>query len=67
MIEYEGVDCVAIVSGDSVKQLSGEEFLQRADKTCFHPSSKLESPIIPNGYDRIAQVFDISPLTRSIT
>ncbi|KAJ3331584.1 hypothetical protein HDU91_003298, partial [Kappamyces sp. JEL0680] len=55
MILMEGVDVVAVVAGDAVKQLSSQEFLARADQTCFHPSSDLSSPIIPSGYDRIAQ------------
>ncbi|KAF0686711.1 Aste57867_21553 [Aphanomyces stellatus] len=55
MVESEGVDCVAVVAGDAVRQLSGEEFLRRADQTCFHPKSGLSSPVIPSGYDRIAR------------
>jgi acetyl-CoA acetyltransferase len=41
--------------GDAVKSLPGKEFLKRADLTCYHPDSNLTSPVIPNGYDRIAQ------------
>ncbi|KDO16688.1 hypothetical protein SPRG_17674 [Saprolegnia parasitica CBS 223.65] len=55
MVEYEGVDCVAVVAGDAVRQLSGDEFLRRADQTCYHPASGLSSPVIPSGYDRIAR------------
>ncbi|RHY36822.1 hypothetical protein DYB30_005116 [Aphanomyces astaci] len=54
MVESEGVDCVAVVAGDAVRQLSGEEFLRRADQTCWHPNSGLSSPVIPSGYDRVA-------------
>ncbi|ETV94361.1 hypothetical protein H310_12001 [Aphanomyces invadans] len=54
MVELEGVDCVAVVAGDAVRQLSGEEFLRRADQTCWHPNSGLSSPVIPSGYDRVA-------------
>ncbi|KAI9014891.1 thiolase-like protein [Gaertneriomyces semiglobifer] len=55
MIQMEGADLVAVVAGDAVKQLSSEEFLKRADQTCNHPEAELKSPVIPNGYDRIAQ------------
>ncbi|KAG9400117.1 hypothetical protein AC1031_011027 [Aphanomyces cochlioides] len=55
MVETEGVDCVAVVAGDAVRQLSGEEFLKRADQTCWHPKSGLSSPVIPSGYDRVAR------------
>lgn len=33
MIMMEGADLVAVVAGDAVKNLSGEEFLRRADRT----------------------------------
>ena len=55
MIQTEGVDVVAVVAGDAVKQLSSKEFLERADGSVSHPQSGLSSPMIPNGYDRIAQ------------
>ncbi|KAJ3014208.1 hypothetical protein HKX48_005298 [Thoreauomyces humboldtii] len=55
MIMHEGVDLVAVVAGDAVKNLTGEEFLKRADQTCNHPEAGLKSPVIPSGYDRIAQ------------
>jgi acetyl-CoA acetyltransferase len=55
MIQSEGADCVAVVAGDTVKKLSSKEFLARADKTCNSPDSNLPSPVIPSGYDRIAQ------------
>ncbi|KAI8815696.1 thiolase-like protein [Fimicolochytrium jonesii] len=55
MIMYEGADLVAVVAGDAVKNLTGEEFLKRADQTCNHPAAELPSPVIPSGYDRIAQ------------
>ncbi len=49
------MDCVAVVAGDTVRQLSSDEFLRRADQTCYHPSSGLSSPVIPSGYDRVAR------------
>ncbi|KAI8593324.1 hypothetical protein HDU89_002604 [Geranomyces variabilis] len=55
MIMHEGADLVAVVAGDAVKNLSGEEFLKRADQTCAHPAAELPSPVIPNGYDRVAR------------
>ncbi|KAI8916564.1 hypothetical protein PhCBS80983_g05021 [Powellomyces hirtus] len=55
MIMHEGADLVAVVAGDAVKNLSGEEFLKRADQTCNHPEAELKSPVIPSGYDRVAQ------------
>ncbi|KND01547.1 uncharacterized protein SPPG_03348 [Spizellomyces punctatus DAOM BR117] len=55
MIQMEGADLVAVVAGDAVKNLSGEEFLKRADQTCNHPEAELPSPVIPSGYDRVAQ------------
>ena len=44
----EGADLVAVVAGDTVKQLSALEFLSKADQTCNHPLSKLPSPVIPS-------------------
>eukprot|EP00455_Lapot_gusevi_P006185 TRINITY_DN12647_c0_g1_i4.p1 TRINITY_DN12647_c0_g1~~TRINITY_DN12647_c0_g1_i4.p1 ORF type:complete len:397 (-),score=61.33 TRINITY_DN12647_c0_g1_i4:128-1318(-) len=55
MIKSEGVHVVAVCAGDAVSSLSREEFLKRADQTCFDPHHALPSPVIPNGYDRIAQ------------
>ncbi|KAI9203598.1 uncharacterized protein BJ171DRAFT_425118 [Polychytrium aggregatum] len=55
MVENEGVDLVAVVAGDAVKGLSSQEFLKRADQSCSHPAAELPSPVIPNGYDRIAR------------
>jgi acetyl-CoA acetyltransferase len=55
MVQMEGADLVAVVAGDAVKNLSSEEFLKRADGTCQNPESELPSPVIPSGYDRMAQ------------
>lgn len=55
MIEYEGADLVAVCAGDAVKSMSTESFLSKADMTCKDPESNLKSPVIPNGYDRVAQ------------
>ncbi|KAH9263940.1 hypothetical protein BASA83_012608 [Batrachochytrium salamandrivorans] len=51
----EGADLVAVVAGDAVKNLPSHEFLRRADQTCSHPGANLVSPVIPSGYDRMAQ------------
>ncbi len=48
-------DVVAVVAGDAVSSLSREEFLRRADQTCRDPEGELPSPVIPHGYDRVAQ------------
>ncbi|KAI8908370.1 hypothetical protein EDD86DRAFT_191487 [Gorgonomyces haynaldii] len=55
MIESEGAELVAVVAGDAVKQMPAQEFLAKADQTCYDPNSELVSPVIPTGYDRIAQ------------
>jgi acetyl-CoA acetyltransferase len=55
MVQMEGADLVAVVAGDAVKKLSSQDFLRRADQTCQNPESALPSPVIPSGYDRIAQ------------
>jgi hypothetical protein len=31
------------------------EFLKRADASCSSPDNALASPVIPNGYDRVAR------------
>lgn len=48
-------EVVAVVAGDAVSSLSREEFLRRADQTCRDPEGELPSPVIPHGYDRVAQ------------
>eukprot|EP01027_Heterolobosea_sp_BB2_P020672 GEZU01029524.1.p1 GENE.GEZU01029524.1~~GEZU01029524.1.p1 ORF type:complete len:457 (+),score=119.88 GEZU01029524.1:38-1372(+) len=55
MIRMGWCDVVAVVAGDAVSSLSKEEFLRRADQTCSDPEHELPSPVIPHGYDRIAQ------------
>ncbi|KAJ3276128.1 hypothetical protein HDV01_006301 [Terramyces sp. JEL0728] len=55
MVLMEGADLVAVVAGDAVKSMTSEEFLKRADQTCQDPDLNLNSPVIPSGYDRIAQ------------
>jgi acetyl-CoA acetyltransferase len=65
MICSQGLDLVAIVAGDAVCSLPTEEFLRRADAGCFDPDGTLSSPVIPNGYDRIAQwAIDSKTVTR---
>ncbi|ELR18704.1 nonspecific lipidtransfer protein [Acanthamoeba castellanii str. Neff] len=53
--DMDWCETVAVVAGDAVCSLSKEEFLRRADQTCQDPDGELQSPVIPNGYDRIAQ------------
>lgn len=45
---------MAVVAGDAVSSLSTEEFLRRADESCRNPDDPNSSPVIPNGYNRIA-------------
>lgn len=55
MINNQGLDLVAVVAGDSVSSIPTEEFLHRADAGCKDPDGIQKSPVIPLGYDRIAQ------------
>jgi acetyl-CoA acetyltransferase len=55
LIKSQGVDLVAVVAGDAVSTLPTDEFLKRADAGCSDPERALPSPVIPNGYDRVAQ------------
>jgi acetyl-CoA acetyltransferase len=55
MIRTQGCDLVAIVAGDAVSSLDSEEFLKRADAGCADGVSPPKSPVIPLGYDRVAQ------------
>ena len=51
----QGCDLVAIVAGDAVSSMPTDEFLRRADAGCSDPNGEQSSPVIPLGYDRIAQ------------
>jgi acetyl-CoA acetyltransferase len=55
MIENNVAPVVAVVAGDAVCSLSTEEFLKRADESCRNPEDPHSSPVIPNGYNRIAE------------
>ncbi len=55
MIENNIAEVVAVVAGDAVSSLSTEEFLKRADESCRNPEDPHSSPVIPNGYNRIAE------------
>lgn len=55
MIRNQGLDLVAVVAGDAVSSLPTEEFLKRADAGCLNPDGSSKSPVIPMGYDRIAE------------
>eukprot|EP01063_Lacrimia_lanifica_P022396 TRINITY_DN30001_c0_g1_i1.p1 TRINITY_DN30001_c0_g1~~TRINITY_DN30001_c0_g1_i1.p1 ORF type:complete len:425 (+),score=131.80 TRINITY_DN30001_c0_g1_i1:70-1275(+) len=54
MIRQEWADVVCIVASDAVMSLPAEEFARRADAS-VSGNHTLESPCIPNGYDRIAR------------
>ena len=55
MIRIEECSAVAVVAGDAVGSLANDEFLRRADTCCSDPKVSLKSPVIPNGYNRIAE------------
>jgi hypothetical protein len=65
MVQHEGCRAVAVLAGDAAGSLPTRDFLALADATCARPSSssssssssapELPSPVIPRGYDRIAQ------------
>eukprot|EP00667_Euglena_gracilis_P011599 EG_transcript_11869 len=48
-------DVAAIVAGDAVGSLPLAEFHRLADEPFQSPTRPLPSPVIPNGYDRVAQ------------
>lgn len=52
-------EVVAIVAGDAIGSMPTSEFLKAADNSCLvdESMSKLKSPIIPNGYNRIAEWY----------
>eukprot|EP01031_Cornospumella_fuschlensis_P032082 gene32082-38798_t len=65
LIRSQNLDVVAVVAGDAVSSLPTEEFLKRADQGCYDPDGTLPSPVIPSGYDRIAQwAIDSEVVTR---
>jgi len=55
MIRLGECEVVAVVAGDAVSSLSRDEFLRRADQSCRDPDGSLPSPVIVNGYDRVAR------------
>eukprot|EP01098_Paradermamoeba_levis_P010987 TRINITY_DN4652_c0_g1_i1.p1 TRINITY_DN4652_c0_g1~~TRINITY_DN4652_c0_g1_i1.p1 ORF type:complete len:402 (-),score=103.02 TRINITY_DN4652_c0_g1_i1:250-1455(-) len=55
MIKNDWAEVVAVVAGDSVLSLPRDEFLKRADQSCSDPEGQLQSPVIPHGYDKVAQ------------
>lgn len=52
MIRYEGLDVVAVASGDVVGSMSSKEFLAKAETTSGD-RGVLESPAIVHGYDKV--------------
>lgn len=54
LIRTHGCDLIAIVAGDAVASMPSEQFLPAADAGCNDPVNPLPSPVIPNGYNRIA-------------
>lgn len=55
MIKNQGYSLVAIVAGDAVASMPTEEFLRRANEGCADPIRNVEGPVIPLGYNNIAQ------------
>lgn len=56
MIRMQGRNLVAVVAGDAVSSLPTDEFLRRADAGCASSHiGETISPVIPLGYDRVAQ------------
>lgn len=55
LIERGWCEVVAVAAGDAVSTLPTDEFLARADRSCRDPEGELPSPVIPHGYDRVAQ------------
>lgn len=55
MIKYEGCSLVAVVAGDAVSSMSSDAFLRYANIACGNPESQEEGPVIPNGYNKIAE------------
>lgn len=65
MVRTQGHDLVAVVAGDAVSSLPTDEFLSRADAGCADSEGSLPSPVIPNGYNRVAQwAIDSGAVTR---
>ena len=59
MVRMGRCKAVAVVAGDAVSSLNAAEFIRRADAT-IQPAdaaaaTPLPSPVIPHGYDRVAQ------------
>ena len=54
LIRTHSCDLVLVVAGDSVSSMDSQEFLKYADQGCNDPDNPLPSPVIPNGYDRVA-------------
>jgi hypothetical protein len=45
----------SLVAGDAVSSMETEAFLRYANEACGDPNSKEEGPVIPKGYNRIAE------------
>ena len=50
-------DLIAVVAGDAITSLSPAEFLRRADSGFDGLQHRLNSPIIPNAYNKIAEWY----------
>lgn len=46
---------VILVAGDAVLSMGTEAFLRYANEACGNPNSKEDGPVIPKGYNRIAE------------
>lgn len=59
LIKTKQCNMVAIIAGDAIGSMNSSEFLKAADSSCILNSdySNLKSPIIPNGYNKVAEWY----------
>ena len=57
LIKNHGHSLVAIVAGDAVASMSTEDFLTKANIGCGDPSRETIGPVIPEGYNSIAEWY----------
>ena len=55
LIKFKGYSLVAIVAGDAVASMSTQDFRRDADAGCSNPEGDRSGPVIPLGYNRVAE------------
>lgn len=55
LIQSDFCEVVAVAAGDAVLSMSKKDFLAKADGACADPEGRLQSPVIPHGYDHVAR------------